>query len=215
VKSYVITLGRTPDRHAAFSAAWNAPFPCERVDGVDGARVVIPGVWRHESGNYGLWLTYLLLIGEAVRRGEREPVAVFEDDAVFADGWWEYTAEAVAEAPPGWWTICLGPHTGDPRYPPPDPVTPRLARLSHAWRTHAVVYNPTALDHLLGWVVSLPWPIDQIWCEAMRRGVPHFYCTRTFLVGTRAGASVITGKEWGVFEGPFGLGGPVHDSARS
>lgn len=222
MRCFVINLERSTDRLAAFFAGWAAPFPCERFAAADADLFTMRSDWKHSPGGCGLNLTYVAMFAELLRSGVRDPVAVFEDDADLAPGWWETTAVAIEELPVGWWQINLGPHTGyelahhaaDQRFTPPAIVGNHLARMSHAWRTHAAIYNPAAMWDMIALLGRHPWPVDQIWCDQMLGGSTRFYCTRLLLAGTRAGRSTCDDRTWGAWSGQFGLGKPVHDSCR-
>jgi len=210
MKCIVLNLPNDRERMAAFATGWKGPWPFERFEAVDGRKAPLPGVWRHGAGLYGLTVSYALLFARLIRDGVNEPVAIFEDDALLADGWHEVVTTAVSEAPAGWWHINLGCHTGDPNFQPPAPITPTLGRLAHAWRTQGVIYSPAKFgDHLLALGES-PWPVDQIWCDRMIRGSRDFYCTRKFLCGARAGKSTCTDHVWPDYVGPNGLNGWQH-----
>jgi len=202
VKSLVINLETAAERYAAFVAGWNAPFSCERVAAVDGERIQIFSPWTHNRGGCGLNLTYIWIFAEMLRRGQQEPFAVFEDDAMFAEGWWEYAAQAVSEAPPSWGQVNLGAHVGAAAS-----YSEKLCLLKCAWRTHGVIYNPAKIADMIAMLGKHPIPVDQVWCHLMQdMGVDWFYATRKFLVGARAGRSQCTGTECPEFHGANGLG---------
>lgn len=212
MKCFVLNLNRSPERYAAFQADWKAPFPCERFEAIDGQKLRLPQNWQHGPGGYGLNATYILLFSLVMRAGDSEPFAVFEDDALLVDRWWE---DVPHSAPPNWYSINLGPDGGDARYRNPVAVADKLARLHHAWRTHAVVYNPERLPDLIALLGMFPFTVDQIWCKLMvEHDCRDFYCTRKMLAGARPGKSLVNGLEHQAFVGRFGLGDVVHEDLR-
>ncbi len=187
------------------------------MQGVNGYRVVPPQNWQHNHPQYGLTASYVLTFALAQQRGLQEPFIVFEDDAVMAPGWHEYLAEAMKEAAQfDWVFLNLGADVGRDGMAPPVPVTPRLARMTHGWRLHAVVYNHRKIADLIALMMMHQFTGDQVWNHLMTdHNWEGFYMTRSLLAGTRGGVSQLTGINWeGDWHGPCGLGGPAHEVLR-
>ncbi len=210
MKSFVITIHRTPERLKEFQRCWNAPFDCEVYYGLDHGDVVLPVGWTHEPGYCALNLGTADLLCRMIHA--REPFAVFQDDALFWPGWHEYATHAVEEIEEAsghdWLFINLGAQASDPRYKNPVLVSPHLARMHYGWRTHAVVYNPSRIPDVLYQLFSRRIPDDQIWCDLMIAGWASFFMTRLFLVGVRPTTSVCTGRPDSFAEDA--LGRPAH-----
>jgi hypothetical protein len=198
MRSYVITLKRTPLRLAQFQAAWNAPFPCEVHYGIDCEKMELPwggGGWKlSEPGYCALNLTMVGLFSEALRQQWTEPFAVFQDDAFFAQGWHEYTALALREVPRDWLIVNLGAEVGEDGQALPSIFSEHLARMHRGWRAHALVYNPLRCAELIYEITASRRPDDIIWCDLMIAGWSSFLMTRKRLVGVRKGASVCRDK---------------------
>ena len=109
----VITLRKRPDRGASFLSRFQtltgrAP---RIVYGFDGDRVPIPTGWQTSKGAFGCCLAHVaaqMRVLSDEEYSDDDPLAFFEDDAVFCDGFLDKLETVAKFVPDDWEILYLG-----------------------------------------------------------------------------------------------------------
>lgn len=153
----VITLRKRPDRGASFLSRFQtltgrAP---RIVYGFDGDRVPIPTGWQTSKGAFGCCLAHVaaqMRVLSDEEYSDDDPLAFFEDDAVFCDGFLEKLETVAKFVPNDWEILYLGGElllTGRPK-----PVVVaaqdcvKLTKPYNVNRLHAYVVKAKALPKI-------------------------------------------------------------------
>ena len=161
----VITLRKRPERGASFLSRWQtltgrAP---RIVYGFDGERVPIPTGWQTSPGAFGCCLAHVSaqyrVLSDA-EYGDDDPLAFFEDDAVFCDGFLTKLDALAPLVPDDCDVLYLGGEhlLGGRRAP--ERVADGLVRAYNVNRLHAYVVRARALPkiatRLLAYATNAP-----------------------------------------------------------
>lgn len=139
MKAYVINLDSRPDR---WTESQHLPFELERFPAV-----------KHKEGWRGLLLTMQALFEQKYTGKE---MLIFEDDALWVRPIRNFHA-AHDQLPAEYDMMLLGANIkGTVRK-----YKPNLWRVDGAWTTHAVLYSPKFIEHLMAVMPTLDIPIDE------------------------------------------------------
>ena len=157
----VITLRKRPDRGASFLSRFQtltgrAP---RIVYGFDGDRVPIPTGWQTSKGAFGCCLAHVaaqMRVLSDEEYSDDDPLAFFEDDAVFCDGFLEKLETVAKFVPDDWEILYLGGElllTGRPKPKPIFKYTDGAIRVEivkpyNVNRLHAYVVKAKALPKI-------------------------------------------------------------------
>jgi len=211
---YYINLDRSPERNERFLRAVAAvkdwPFkPPIRWAGVD----VEPPSWhRAGRGGWGCLLSHIEILTHCLIHGVRS-VMIFEDDAVFCDGFGSRAREFYANVPDDWNQIYFGGN----HYALPEVVDENvlLARICNT--THAYAIQGSAMSILHQALATFPnclqdenCHVDAIYGSFHQLRKLKAYTPWKFLVGQAAIVSERTGRQSWDEDLYFDL----HDSVR-
>lgn len=160
-KAYVINLDGRQDRLKMFwdglgkvGSDWPFPMP-ERWRGVNGRKVPLPYGWRAGSGAWGCMQSHRQILEKCILDGV-ECVAVFEDDAVFVDGFADKWKKFLAEVPDDWECLMIGGQHINQSKERPELVSVNVFRCKNAQRTHGYILRGQAIRDLYQeWVSTL------------------------------------------------------------
>jgi hypothetical protein len=197
---FVVSLERRPERLAAFmerARGAGLPFDVEPFQAVDGKVVHPPEWWKQGRGAWGCYRSHLRIIEDALQCGH-ERVLIFEDDAVFCEGFSDRVLRYLASLPAGWVQAYLGgQHL---RKPVPVPGNPEVVSVRNVNRTHAYAINGREglrrlYRHLMD---TRDWRnrhhIDHHYGRLHSTSQYGFYAPAQWLVGQSDGASDISCK---------------------
>ncbi len=194
--AWCINLQERTQRWFDFSSQIGHDWPSAmvaRFDAVNGHRVVVPDWYKAPPGAWGCLMSHMRIWEDALTRGF-ERVLVFEDDAVFCDGFVEKAELFLDAVPKGWDQLYFG---GRP--------------LGRARRVNNLVVEPKEVINTQAYAISnkfmrrmygivadlpryeLPWQfhVDRILANEHRKPDTKIYCPSTLMVGQRAGDSDI------------------------
>lgn len=205
---FCCTLADRPEKWEAFKE--RCPIDgVIRVDGLDTRAGGHPSWWRVGGAAWGCYQTHLAILKEALARN-MECVGVFEDDAVFRQGFWPMLRRLLDETPDDWGQLYLGgQHLTQPKESTgyPDLVSPRVHRVKNVNRCHAYLIRQPFLSQMVEHLED-----TTSWTRAFRKGQrPHIdhwmgqlhdrvdcvYASRPWLVGQSEGRSTISAEDLG------------------
>lgn len=235
MKAYVINLDRTPERLAAFNSrlatfgdAWPLPQP-QRRRAIDGQLCPPPDWWCAGPGAWGIYQTTVSLIADLLldRVAADDAVWLFEDDAVFVDGFPDAFAQFWAAVPDDWDQVYLGGQLLHPRLHPPETISDQVRRVFNVNRCHAYGlrgrFLPQAYRHLCRYLAlgeqhqsregtpkakNPAFHVDHWWGELHEAREVKVYAPQQWLVGQAQGKSTICDlsldqRTWGTVAGPI------------
>ncbi len=201
-RAVVINLDRRVDRWDRFVAGCPILDSVERFAAIDGSRVTVPSVSKIPAGAWGCLQSHLMIWRRALVEGYHRDggvLVVFEDDAVFADGFREQSLDLIARTRRGWDMIYLGGQHTHGQERRPIRVEPGIHQAYSVNRTQAYVIRgkaiATAYMHCndLGLIAGVPKRhIDHRLEELHRSGAFAVYSPERWLVGQGAGKSDIS-----------------------
>lgn len=205
---FVMNLNRRPDRWDEFQKAWAATgisLPLTRFAACDGRDYKPPASWDVGNAAYGCYLTHTSILSEAIRTGV-EHFVIFEDDAVFAEGFAASLEEVLADLPVDYDQLYLGWQALHTERVPPSRITEHLGRCGNCNRSHATLWSRRGAirilqrlqdlgerkskHHLDHWLGELHEELDQY-----GEHVYQCYIAIPQLVFQAAGQSDICGKQ--------------------
>jgi hypothetical protein len=192
-----INLDRNTERNAAFQRRWRAvsdwPFPePQRLPGVIAEP---PSWWLSGTGSWCCYLAHLRVYEYALMRGY-ETIAIFEDDAVFADGFSVKVREFAAKVPDDWGLLYLGGN----HYRKPYRVAPGVVKCSTTTGLWAYVVHRRAMA--MPWQTLARFPmatrddnchIDTTWGSLQKWRKVNAYGPDHWMAGHAQGISERTG----------------------
>ncbi len=209
-----INLERRPERWKRFihgfptDTRYYHPHHYPAVD----SRLAKPPPWFSDAcpdpGAWGCLRTHLRIWEDALS-GSWDDVLVFEDDAIFCEGFAEKFARFMARVPDDWDQIYLGgqhlyaiDQNGDTRpgfSSPPQVVNEYVLRCENANRTHAYAMRPAMMQAAIDTCALLPpgMPTSRSYHVDFRLGSLHpthkVYAPTRWLVGQEHGKSDVLG----------------------
>lgn len=206
-QAWVISLASQSDRLREFYESLPDDWPFPRPDwlrAIDGTAVTCPNWYPGGAGGWGCFLSHQRILQDAVDR-QLDSVLVFEDDAIFVDGF-SQRATAFLDAIPGQWNwIYLGGQHIERNLALPQRVNDLVYRPYNVHRAHAYALQGKStirrvLAHLIdrsAW--GAKWQIDHRFGELHKRFLSgeiqgDVYVPDRWLVGQRAGYSNIKCK---------------------
>ena len=137
--AYCVSLDRRADRWERFVQNIPSDWPfceVERFAGIDGKLCPTPAWWKQGGGAWGCYRSHLTLIEQALNRGH-ESILLFEDDAVFCEGFSQRATEFLEAVPDDWGMIYFGGQHLFVNQNPPLRVNDLVFRPYNLNRTHA------------------------------------------------------------------------------
>ena len=212
-----INLDRRPDRFERFMANVQSiewPFgEIERFAAIDGKKVPPPNWWRAGCGAWGIHQSHVQILAKALADGVTT-LAIFEDDAVFAQSFANDAQTFVSKLP--------GDHDGfmlgGQHLQPPHAVSDGVLRVTNGNRCHAHVlrgrFIEAAYRHLCDYVDHAKRPfqhVDHRFGNLHGSGQYNIYAPQPWLVGQADGFSDIANKRFGMrfWNGKPPVGPPV------
>ncbi len=198
--AFCINLARRPDRWERFTKQIPADWPfveIQRFDAVDGRQVPTPAWWRAGAGAWGCARSHVTLIERALNSGWKS-LLIFEDDAVFCEGFTGRVTEFLKELPNSWGMIYLGgQHLAIDRHPP-QKVSDGVYRPYNVNRTHAYALQRPTMEKVYQHLMRNDWQrnhhIDHHFGLLHQTRQAPVYCPATWLVGQDEGQSNINGR---------------------
>ena len=198
--AFCVNLDRRSDRWDKFlgQVPHDWPFPSiERFSAVDGKRVSPPEWWKQGGGAWGCYRSHLALIEQALNKGQ-ESILLFEDDAVFCDGFSQKATEFLDAVPDDWGMIYFGGQHLFVNQNPPLRVNDLVFRPYNLNRTHAFALRGPTMRKVYQHLCTQDWKtgnhIDHHLGRFHQRRQDPIYCPREWLVGQADGQSNISGR---------------------
>ena len=198
----MINLDRDTERWSAFERRWAAvrasgwPVP-KRFAALDGAEMVLPPWWRAGAAAWGCFRSHLAVL-EMAYRDRIQTLAVFEDDAVFADDFGQRWRRFDDQLPDDLRWVYLGGQHIDRTAGVPLKISEHVYQPHNVHRAHAYVIRRPAIQHVVEHLWSREaWGarghVDHRFGE-LHAAMVGVYCPDRWLVGQAAGVSNIKGK---------------------
>lgn len=198
---YVINMDRRPDRWKQFVEAlpeeWPFPPPM-RWRATDWRRVAAPSGWTSGEGAWGCYRSHLGILEHSLNQG-LESFLIFEDDAVFADGFRRNIERFWRALPGDWsWVYLGGQHIKRfeklPERINQDVYRPYNVNRSHAYGLRGRAMIQTLYHHLVDWRRWRPKQHVDHRCGDLHGQMEQgLYVPARWLVGQREGKSNIAG----------------------
>jgi hypothetical protein len=191
---YVVNLDRRPDRMEEFNreiarSHWPLKKPV-RFRAIDAAAVPVPYGWHSGGGAWGCMQSHRQIL-ETVMMNKSDSVLIFEDDAIFVEGFSKKLFDFLRNVPKPWDKIMLGGQLFD-GHSRSEPVNQYVRKVVNCQRTHAYAVRGEFMralyqkwhssyghcDHIMG-------PFQEGW---------NVYAPTEFLVGQGESHSDISGS---------------------
>lgn len=183
-KIYCINLDKREDRWEESKIELdklNLTDSTTRFSAIDGS--LIENKTRLLAGEYGINLTHIKLLEEAIENGY-ENILIFEDDIQFINDY-ENINSYLSEVPYDWDMVYLGGN----HIHPPRPITNRIGKIEVTYAVHAIIVNRRIFHLLVHHLKGLELQLDVIYTNLKLNS----YTFRPSLVTQRAGFSDIQG----------------------
>jgi GR25 family glycosyltransferase involved in LPS biosynthesis len=201
-RSYVINLPFKMDRLAKFQST--APRCLGQIDAwraVHGDTVQHPDWWTAGRGAWGCYKSHFQILEKCYNEGV-ESYLVFEDDAVFRNGFDGELTAFMESVPQDWEMIYLGGQLLHEVANPPKRVNEHCFVPYNVNRTHAFAVHKRGYDKLYQHLSATPFAahehIDHHLGRLHESGRLKVYCPGKWLVGQDAGPSNISGNLNGI-----------------
>jgi len=199
-RCYVVNLDRRPDRLKSFLSQVPADWPfvkIERFAAIDGRKCPRPTHWRAGGGAWGCRASHLAILQQCLQDGVKS-VLIFEDDAVFCDGFAGKVAKFLRNVPDDWGMIYLGGQHLKAKQHHPQQVNKHTYIPYNVNRTHAFAVGENGMQAVYKHLNTNDWRsrhhIDHhLGRLHMAKTVP-VYCPREWLIGQAMGKSNISGR---------------------
>lgn len=188
----VLNLDRRPDRWEVFCDRLPNPWPWpvpERVSAIDGLKLRVPTKWRSGPGAYGCLESHLRIWQEAAE--EDQSILVFEDDAIFCEGFLAKSETFLCHVPDDWQMI----YFGGQHVMPPDVLGDGILRLGGTKKTHAYAIRGEVLRRLPKQIEKAEIHIDV--CLAQLHHAFPAYAPSQWLCGQSASVSDVLHRSVG------------------
>lgn len=198
---FCINLHRRPEQWARFTEGYPADVlgPVTRWEAVDGMKFYPPAWWKAGRGAWGCYLSHLQILTHCIQHGI-ESVLIFEDDAVFCDGFCE-KLDAFEKSLPekAQWVYYGGQHLFT-RVHPPERVNDFVYRPYNVNRTHAYgVRGLEAMKRIVQHLTRNDWRpahhIDHHFGRLHASRALETYCPAEWLVYQSGGISDVANRE--------------------
>lgn len=198
-KSFVINLPFKFDRLATFQASIPACLgPIEVWPAVHGDSVSHPDWWKSGRGAWGCYRSHLQILEHCYQRKDSiESYLVFEDDAIFREGFDALFRQFMADLPADWEVAYLGGQLLDEINHPPKQVTPNVFVPWNVNRTHCFAVHRRGYEKMykhLNSSMAEREHIDHHLGRLHESGAVRVYCPAKWLVGQDGGPSNISGN---------------------
>ncbi len=201
-KSFVINLVFKTERLAKFqSSVPSCLAPVEVWRAIHGDTVQHPDWWTAGRGAWGCYRSHLQILEKCYNEGT-ESYLVFEDDAVFRDGFEQEYSRFIANLPDDWEMAYLGGQLLHEIAHPPKQVNEHCYLPYNVNRTHAFAVHKRGYHKLYRHLSTVPFVncehIDHHLGRLHESARIKVYCPAKWLVGQDAGPSNISGNVNGI-----------------
>jgi len=200
---YVINLPRRDKRWEAFCKGIPKDFPFrmpERYAAVDGGLATPPDWWNGGNGAWGCYKAHLRILEDCLSN-EINSVLIFEDDAVFVEGFTEKVREFWNHLPEDWEMVYLGGQHIQENQGLPRKINEWVYHPFNVNRCHCYGFRGRRmlerayrhLNNFADWQV--PHHVDHYLGELHKKLERGFYAPKEWLVAQSEGKSDICGKD--------------------
>lgn len=194
-RTYLINLSRRPDRLERFRETFPACLgEFEIWPAVDGNKIKAPRWWTNGPGAWGCYRSHLQVL-EKCYQDNVESYIVFEDDAIFRDGFESEFAAFMTELPHDWEMVYFGGQLTSDNSHPPTKVSDHVYAPYTINRTHCFAVHRRGYEKIYQHVFDKMKPtahIDHHLQLLHESGRLKLYCPNRWLVGQDAGPSDIS-----------------------
>jgi hypothetical protein len=200
---YVINLPRRKERWEAFLQRLPKDYPFrapERYVAIDGGLAPPPDWWKDGGGAWGCYKAHLRIMEDCLNN-EINAVLIFEDDAVFVDGFTEKVQKFWNHLPEDWEMLYLGgqhiqENIGLPRKVNDWVYQPFNINRCHCYGLRGRKMLEKAYKHLHNFSEwKVPHHVDHYLGELHKKMVKGLYVPKEWLVAQSEGMSDICGKD--------------------
>lgn len=194
----MINLDERPERMREFADRANSVgITAVRWKAVSGEAVPCPDNWVAGNGAWGCYRSHMQII-EHCLSNRIGSCLIFEDDAVFKDGFLDAANVFFSSLPSDWQQAYLGGQLLHTKSRPPLRINERVLRPFNVNRTHCYALSRSGMVEVYKHCSKLPFrPREHIdhhlgrWHEDARN---HVYCPTRWLVGQHGSPSSVSGK---------------------
>lgn len=199
-KAFVISLQLRADRLARFVDAYPRPSWLPELDvwpAIHGDTCQPPDNWTAGNGAWGCMKSHANIL-EYCLNNRVQSYIVFEDDAVFADFFCDYSEKFINELPLGWQMAYLGGQLQHAQQHPPIRVSKNVYIPFNVNRTHCFMISRAGMLPVYRWISNLPYHskehIDHHLGRLHEGGQLRVYCPGQWSVGQGGSSSNISGN---------------------
>jgi Glycosyl transferase family 2/Glycosyltransferase family 25 (LPS biosynthesis protein) len=197
-KSFVINLPFKTDRLAVFKANYPASLPpVETWRAIHGDTVIHPFWWTAGRGAWGCYRSHLQILEHCYNTGV-ESYVVFEDDAIFRQGFDDQLVSFINKLPDDWEQVYLGGQLLHEIQHPPKKLNDDVYIPFNVNRTHCFAVHRRGYEKLYQHLNNVPFQngehIDHHLGRLHESGRLKTYCPAKWLVGQDGGPSNISGN---------------------